>query len=261
MRIACSSLTFSRQSLEESFRRLAALEFQYVDVGIQENWAHINPSGIERDLAGVKERLDRACQWYGLTPIASNVGLGTEDRSLQERRLEAVCELLATYGIESVTIQSSNSRTPFASEISRLCVLRDIAQNEGLSLSIETHMECLTENAEIAVELAKQAKVGLTVDPTHYVVGPWKSRDFDFVYQYAAHVHLRDTGATMEQAQTPVGRGAMDFPQIVSRLKEAGYEGDITIEYIDITPDIDTGEEARKLKAILEKLVAEEKYG
>ena len=260
MRIACSSLAFSRQSLEESFQRIAALGFRYVDVGIQENWAHINPSDIERDLVGVKERLDRAYQRHGLTLITSNVGLGTEDRSLQERRLEAVCELLATYEIESVTIQSSNNRTPFASEISRLCVLRDIAQNEGLRLSIETHMECLTENAEIAVELAKQAKVGLTVDPTHYLVGPWRGKDFDFVYQYAAHVHLRDTGATMEQVQTPVNRGVMDFPQIVSRLEESGYEGDITIEYIDITPDIDTGEEARKLKAILKKLVAEEKY-
>jgi len=262
MRIACSSLAFSRLSLEESFQRLATLGFQYVDIGIQENWAHFNPSDIEKDLNGAKERLDRACQKYGLVPIASNVGLMVEDRSLQECRLAAVCRLLATYGIEIVTIQSSSNKTPFATEVSRLSVLRDVAQNEKLKLSIETHMGCLTEDAETAVELAKQAKVGLTVDPTHYLVGPWSGKDFEFVYQYAAYIHLRDTGTTSEQAQVPMGSGIMDFSQIFSKLKESGYEGDVTIEYIDITPDIDTGEEARKLKVILEKLtVGEEKYG
>ena len=71
MRIACSSLAFSRQSLEESLQRIAALGFRYVDVGIQENRAHINPSDIERDVAGVKERLDRACQTYFLGSSAT----------------------------------------------------------------------------------------------------------------------------------------------------------------------------------------------
>ncbi len=262
MKIACSSLAFSRLSLEESFQRLAALGFQYVDIGIQENWAHFNPSDVEKDLNGAKERLDRACQKYELIPIASNVGLGTDDYSLQERRLAAVCRLLATYEIEIVTIQSSSNKTPFNSEVSRLSVLRDIARSEKLKLSIETHMGCLTEDAETAVELAKQANVGLTVDPTHYLVGPWSGKDFEFVYQYAAYIHLRDTGTTAEQAQVPVGSGVVDFSQTIGKLKESGYEGDVTIEYIDLTPDIDTGEEARKLKVILEKLtMGEEKHG
>jgi hypothetical protein len=46
VKVAGSSLSFSKQPLDVALRELANLGFSFVDIGAIEGWAHINPSEV-----------------------------------------------------------------------------------------------------------------------------------------------------------------------------------------------------------------------
>src|SRR5204862_7101493 len=74
---------------------------------------------------------------------------------------------------------------------------------------------------------------------------------------YVQRIHAKDglwpTGPRKPGEEVPIGKGKVDFPRIIARLKELNYRGAVTIEREISGPQ--QVEDVRAAKAYLEKLI------
>ena len=254
MYVACSTLCFARFPLDQALRMIAELEFSKVDVAIHERGSHLRPSEVAKDLGLAAQRIRIG---PSVSPAAFSVEIEAGDDETYRDQLRAICHLARLSMVSVMTIPAASAGSGLDAEIKRLTSLVNLAEIEGIALTVETRIGTLTENPETAVELCKRVPgLGLTLDPSHYIAGPHQGKSFDAVFPYVRHVHLRDTGRGPEQFQVRIGQGEVEYGRIVAQLARCGYERLLTVEICDI-PDapyaMDT--EVRKLKYLLESLV------
>ena len=142
-------------------------------------------------------------------------------------------------------------------EARRLTHLARLADAEGVMLTVATLTGTLTEGPDPTVELCQRVPgLGLTLDPSHYIAGPHQGKNYDQVFPYVRHVHLRDTGRGPNQFQVRVGQGEVEYGRIVAQLARQHYDRALTVAIHD-APDVPfaMAAEVRKLKYLLESLV------
>ncbi len=254
MFVACSTVCFTKEPLESALRHIAELEFNKIDLAIVEDSPHLKPSVAAENQEATLHRVR-----YGpsLTPIALDLNFGEVDTKTYRRRFEAMCRLAKPLTVAVLTIPAAPAITSFDDEVARLKDLAEIAQREGLVLTLETHSETLTCDPAIAVALCKSVQgLGLTLDPSHYINGPHQNKSFDEVYPYVQSVHLRDTGKKPGEFQLKIGQGEVEYGRIVSQLERYGYNRALTVVIRDdIENPFDVEVEVRKLKLLLESLL------
>ena len=254
MYVACSTLCFARFPLDQALRKIAELEFSKVDVAIHEEGPHLRPSEVLADvgLAAQQIRIGPS-----LSPAAFSVQIQAADEPTYARQLQALCHLARLSMVPVITIPAASSGSGVDAEVKRLTALVHLATLEGIVLTLETRIGTLTEIPDTAVELCKRVPgLGLTLDPSHYIAGPHQGKNFDQVFPYVRHVHLRDTGRKQEQFQVRVGQGEVEYGRIISQLSRYDYDRLLTVEICDI-PDAPFAMDAevRKLKYLLDSLV------
>ena len=252
--VACSTQCFAKYPLDRALRIIGELEFSKVDVAIHEQGPHLRPSEVAADvnLAAHRIRIGPS-----LTPGAFSVEIDTDDAQEFHRQLRSLCHLARLSTVATITLTASPAGTDLDAEVKRLTPLVRLAQEEGIVLTVETRMNTLTEDPEIAVRLCERVPgLGLTLDPSHYIAGPHHGKSYDQVFPYVRHVHLRDTGRAPDQFQVRVGQGEIEYGRIISYLSRHGYDRLLTVEILDI-PDAPfvIEQEVRKLKYLLESLV------
>jgi sugar phosphate isomerase/epimerase len=252
--VACSTLCFGRHRFEEALRIIGELHFNKFDVAIHEPGPHLRPSQVVADVAGAAARLRIG---PGLTPVAFSVAIEAPDDKEYHRQFQAVCRLARLTTVPLVTLSAAASGTSVDAEVNRLGKLVNVADREGVLLTVATLSGTLTEDPDQAVALCRAVPgLGLTLDPSHYQAGPHAGKSYDQVFPYVRHVHLRDTGRGPNQFQVRVGQGAIEYGRIVAQLSRQRYERCLTVDIRDI-PDAPFAmePEVRKLKYLLESLV------
>jgi sugar phosphate isomerase/epimerase len=252
--VACSTLCFARHPLDRALRIIGELEFSKVDVALHEKGPHLRPSEVAADVALAAQRIRIG---PSLSPAAFNVEIDTPDPAEFERQLRAVCSLARLSTVSVLTLPAAAAGTGLDAEVKRLTGLVRLAEAEGLVFTVETRTGTLTEHPATAVELCQRVPgLGLTLDPSHYICGPNQGKNFEAVYPYIRHVHLRDTGRGPEQFQVRVGQGEVEYGRIISLLGRQHYDRLLTVEVYDI-PDAPYAMEAevRKLKYLLDSLI------
>lgn len=254
MYVACSTLCFGRYPLEKALRVIGELEFSKVDVAIHEKGPHLRPSEVVRDVALSAQRIRIG---PSLSPAAFSVEIAADSLAEYERQLLGICHLARLSMVPLLSIPAAPVGTALTAEAQRLRYLHRLAEAEGLILTVETRIGTLTENPDAAVELCQQVPgLGLTLDPSHYIAGPHQGKNFDAVYPYVRHVHLRDTGRGPDQFQVRVGQGEVEYGRIVSQLSRHQYNRLLTVQIHDVADAPYSMEaEVRKLKFLLESLV------
>jgi len=97
--------------------------------------------------------------------------------------------------------------------------------------------------------------LGLTLDPSHYLVGSHPAKDYDDLFPHVRHVRLRDT-APPDRLQVRVGQGQMEYGRIISQLSRERYGRALSVDIRDTpVPDYPMEPEVRKLKFLLESMV------
>jgi sugar phosphate isomerase/epimerase len=244
VRLAGSTLTFSRAPLSVALEGLARLGFRYVELAAHEGWAHIGPARLAADVAAGVAEVRRALAEAGLQAVALNAGLGRADPGEQRRRAAALARLAAEVGAVVLTVPAAPSprgEETFAAagaEIARLEGLLGAVRPYGVVLAVEGHLGTLTEHPATAAALCRAVPgLKLTLDPSHYWAGPAGGRGWEEVLPFVAHVHLRDAGrGGWAEIQVAPGRGQVDFPAVLAALRAAGYDGACAVEYIDTLP-------------------------
>jgi sugar phosphate isomerase/epimerase len=254
VQVACSTLCFRQKPFEQALRSIAELEFSKLDVAVHEHGGHIKPSEVAADvgLAAQKLRLGP-----GLTPAAFSVEIEAADEAGYLKQYQAVCRLARISAVPLLTIRAAPADSDFEAEVARLTKLSHLATSDGLILTVSTLTGTLTEDPDLAVELCERVPgLGLTLDPSHYITGPNQGRNYDEVYPYVRHVHLRDTGRGPNSFQVRIGQGEVEYGRILSQLARHHYNRLLTVDVRDEpAAPVSMEPEVRKLKYLLESLV------
>ena len=161
-----------------------------------------------------------------LAPVAFCV-----DSELAPADFKVICRVAKQLKVAQITLAASKLGTPFNAEIDRLREYLKIASEDAIRVSIKTKTGHLTEDPNTAIELCQATPgVGLTLDPSYFICGPHRGGNFDQVYPYVFHVHLRDT--TSDTLQVPMGLGQIDYNRITSQLERVKYHGALSVEVL-----------------------------
>jgi sugar phosphate isomerase/epimerase len=156
-----------------------------------------------------------------------------------------------------VTVAAAPTGSDFDAEIRRLTAWVKVAEHEGVILTVETHAATVTADPLGAAELCRRVPgLALTLDPSHYLIGPHGPIEYDNLYPYVRHVRLRDTGSVPEQFQVRIGQGGLEYGRIISQLDRVHYDRALTVDIRDVPDNAFPIEpEVRKLKYLIESLV------
>jgi sugar phosphate isomerase/epimerase len=252
--VACSTLCFAKLSLEDAFQAIREMHFQKADLAIHARGPHLTPAEVATDLGRTAQRLKAA----NLALAAFHVGFdaGPHDAALQEQ-LRAVCRLARVSTVPLVTIAAAPLGSDFQAEAARLRCWVKTATAEGVMLAVETHSETLTADPLGALELCRVVPgLVLTLDPSHYMVGPHAPINYDALFPLIRHVRLRDTTMNPPQFQVRVGQGEIEYGRIISQLHRFGYERALAVDVREEwSHSFPAAAEVRKLKYLLESLV------
>lgn len=249
--IACSTLCFGRLSLEDAFATMHEMRYSKVDLAIHESGPHLKPSDIMADPNRQAMRLRSS----GMAFVAFHLDIQAADANHYREQLRALCRFARVMTVPVICIPAAPAGGDFEEEVRRLTALCKLAVSEGVILTVETHGSTLTASPRCAEELCQRVPgLGLTLDPSHYTVGPLPLPDYDNLYPHVCHVRLRDTAP--EKMQVRVGQGQIEYGKIISLLEREGYDRALTVDIRDQpSHDYPTDPEVRKLKYLLESMV------
>jgi sugar phosphate isomerase/epimerase len=252
--VACSTLCFTRHSLEDALRIIGELEFNKFDAALHEGGRQLKPSEVAADVHLAANRLRLG---PGLVPAAFSVEIEAASDEEARKHFRAVCRLARITAVPLLTIRAAAADTPLEAEVERLRGLVSLADADGIQVTVATLTGTLAQMPDGAVQLCRRVRgLGLTLDPSHFIAGPHQGDNYDEVFPYVRHVHLRDTGKGPDQLQVRVGQGEVEYGRIISQLARYNYERGLTVD-IREAPDMPYAmePEVRKLKYLLESLV------
>lgn len=254
MYVACSTMCFARCPLERALRIIGELEFSKLDVALHEQGPHLKPSEVVADIGLAAQRIRIG---PSLTPAAFSVEIETDSDVEYHRQLRAICKLARMSTVSVLSVPAASNGSGINDEIKRLQTLTHLVEEEGLLFTVATRIGTLTENPAVALELCQRVPgLGITLDPSHYVAGPYSNQSYDDLFPFVRHVHLRDTGRNPGQFQVRVGQGEIEYGRIITQLERFGYDRLLTVAMHDIAEaPFAMDAEVRKLKYLLESLV------
>jgi len=245
--VAASTRSFSEKSFEEACFQISELEFDKVEIWLDEQSSHLKPSEVAADPERFYARFREMTR---LTPI----GLYLEE-DIPLATLVSLSKLAKMMRVTQITIPASPLGTPFNTEIDRLREFVGVTSQDGIRLSIKTKTGHLTEDPHTAVELCQSVRgLGLTLDPSYYICGANRGKSYDQVLPYVFHTHLRDT--TPSQLQVQVGLGEIDYSRLINQLRRFDYQRALSVDILpDLLEEADRPLEMRKLRMLLDTLL------
>lgn len=246
--VAASTQCYHELSFKEACDQIVEVGYDKVELWFDREGRHLDAAGVAADpdrfVAGFREMTR-------LTPIAVCI----EDAEATPEMLRGIAKAAKLLRIAQMTVPASPVGTPFNTEIDRLRNYAAAVTPDGIRLSIKTRAGDLTEDPHTAVELCGAVKgLGLTLDPSYYICGPNAGRDWDIVYPYVYHAHVRDTSP--ESIQVPVGLGEIDYNKLITRLQREKHDPTLSVELLADQTDPETRPlEMRKLRMLLDTLL------
>jgi len=223
------------------------LGFDRFEIWVSEAENALKPSVIHADLEKTCGQIREITR---MTPAAIHV-----EQDVPIEQFESISKLAKTLRIAQITVPASALGTPFNTEIDRLRALVAAGNADGIRISLKTENSTLAQDPETAVELCQSVKgLGLTYDPSGYLMQGVKPEMLDKMAPYIFHTHLRDT--SRQELQVPVGLGEVDYSRLVGILSRVDYQRALSIDLLpQYAGKIDRALEMRKLRLLLESLL------
>ena len=253
-RFAFSSNAFKNTDLCDAARQIAAAG--YTGMEIMADVPHAYPPAFD---AQKRRELKKLMSELGLE--AANVNAFTlfaagdtyhptwieQDVTQRQRRIEhtvAAMELAADLGAASVSIQPGGpmigtglSRDQAARRFAEgIDAVLPVARKYGISIAIEPEpglfIQDVGEYAQFKQQFFPDEKlVAMNCDLGHlFCVGDDPQSVIQRYHEQIAHIHLEDIGQNHVHQHLPLGRGAMNIPEILAELERANYRGWVTVE-------------------------------
>ena len=250
MFVAASSRCFPNLSVKDSLNKLADLEYTAAEliVGSNADSNLILPESQEQfDDIVFFCRMSRK-----ITPVSLYFDFEPETPVFL-RNFERCCHMAKIAKIVQITVKASESGTPFNAEVERLRSLVDIGNMHGLVIGVATETGRMSEDPDSLKSICKSVRgLSVALDPSHYIFGHQKPRDYDHLFDYVSHVRLRDT--TKDKLQVQIGQGIQEYSKLVIQLTKVNYRGALCVDLAPL-PGLDQDAELRKMRLLLESLL------
>jgi sugar phosphate isomerase/epimerase len=243
IRLAGAAWSWVGTTLAESVAIYRALGVRAVDL-IAIPGARLDTYTIAADPAGQAKSLRELD--VAFSNLLMFFGAGFQDRAVNSadatardknfdtfRRVLEFCSMAGVYsvtvlpGVEQPSMSRSDALAVSAGELNRM---NEAAQSAGVLLVFEPHVQSILEDPRDVLGFVREkCRAKLVVDYSHAVSIGYKTDDLDTLVPFAGHVHLRQ--AAPDQIQARWEDGTIDFPALMSLLKETNYCGYVTLEY------------------------------
>lgn len=245
--VAASTRCFSDKPFAEACFHLGDLEYEKIEIWMDEQSEHLKPSTVIADPEGFFARFRDSTR---LAPVAFHLG-----SEVPTAGFTVLSKLAKQFRVTQITIEAGPHGTPFNSEVDRLRDCLRVASQDGVRVSINLRGDCLAQDPQTAIELCQAAPgLGITLDPSYLLCGPLKGKECPEILPYVYHVHLRDSSTT--QLQVPVGLGEIEYSRIVSQLERIKYNRALSVELFPDQMDLESRPiELRKMRLLLESLM------
>ena len=248
MFVAASTECFPHLSINDSIQRLVDLEYTAVEIHIDEHTEGLKPSDVYNDL---EHAIEVCTGSHRMEVCGYSLNLGFTNDYYEH--FAACCRLAKATKVVTITVPSSELGTPFNEEVERLCELVRLAEIEGVRVAMRTENGRIAEDPDTVGVLCDNAKgLGLTLDPSHYICGPYRNKDFAKVMKYVYQVYLRDT--SKEKLQVQIGQGEVDYAKLISQLEAENYDRSLTTHIVPMN-DVDHDGELRKMRLLIESMI------
>jgi inosose dehydratase len=176
-------------------------------------------------------------------------------------RINRAAELAATFGAERLVVGGGARRAAGTTDEDYVLLGRaldqvaDIAESFGLTASYHPHLSTIVENPSELDRLMECTRIGFCPDTAHLAAGGGDPAAAIRRYpDRIRHVHLKDFRAEPFQF-LPLGEGDLDLPDILSAVKESGYDSWLMVELDDYAGDPRAAAEISK--KYLDKILAD----
>jgi myo-inositol catabolism protein IolH len=246
--MAIDTSLLGRLPTEEALRKLSALGYKQVEVGL----AHYRPGeATDEETAGFRKAL--ADNHLGLAAL---IGIYPVSYADEEIRARGVKQFVTAIGrakqlgcdlIASEMMGDAETYAECAAAFKKsMKELVPVLEREGVTLCYEAHPGDFTERNKIAVDLIRE--VGsrsvryLYCTPHSFILGDDVSQMIEYARDILGYVHFADTlrpektffsgrytpKVPPHQHLTP-GKGDVDLKAVVAGLTKAGYNGFVTV--------------------------------
>lgn len=247
--VAASTECFHDLSIHKALERLADLEYTSVELSMFEDSDQLKPSQV---VADPEMGLNLCRNTRRLDVVAFDVRLGTTGEEHYEQ-FGSLCKLAKAAKVVTLTVPSAELGTPFNEEVEHLRRLVDIATLQGVRIGMKSQIGRLSEDPDTVKVLCDNVKgLGLTLDPSVYIYGPYQGRAIEKIIPYVYHTQLRDTNKKAFQVR--VGQGEVDYGRLMIQLQKVKYNRALCVNIREM-PDVDHVGELRKLRLLLESLL------
>jgi sugar phosphate isomerase/epimerase len=247
--VAASTDCWPGLPLEEVADKLVDLEFSVIEIALREDGSPLAPSQIDSQF---EKAVNLARRSHRLDVCSYDVHIDAQGQAFFDQFL-SVCRLGKATKVVTLTVPSAELGTPFNEEVERLQKMVQVAESEGVRVAMKSQVGRMSEDPDTVKVLCDNVKgLGLTLDPSHYLCGPYPNKSLDKIIPFVFHVHLRDS--KKNALQVKIGQGEIEYGRVVSQLSLVGYNHALSIQ-IDPMPDTDQRSELRKLRLLLETLL------
>ncbi len=249
MKLACADYTWPLLGHPQVVALIKALDLGGVDIGFFGNRSHIRPEQVRGQVdfwAGVTaERVNAAGlevadlfyqPWTDFARMAANHPDPGEQAESDD--LFAVALAFARgIGAPGMTMlpglifPGETASDSIAHSATKLRQRVEQCGEVGLGLSVEGHVGSNVDSPDRLGELvAKTPGLKLTLDYTHFIYLGYSEAEVAPLQVHARHVQLR--GAAKGKLQANYGESEIDHYRLVTQLKERGYDGWLSFEYV-----------------------------
>lgn len=250
MKLACADNTFRLlEPWESAVELIRLLDLDGVDVCLMGNRSHIRPEDVRGDVPAAAQRIREGVLGRGLEVSDVFVIPWTEfltmapnhpdpaERERSRALFRDMLELAALAGSPGLTMlpgvdwKEESHEDSFRRSVEELAWRAEQARAAGLRFSIEPHLGSVVQDPAEARRLCETAPgVELTLDYSHFVYQGYPESEIEPLVPHARHFHAR--GAREQRMQAALKDSVVDFERMVDVMREAGYDGDIGLEYL-----------------------------
>lgn len=161
-----------------------------------------------------------------------------EDERLEAQIAELRSVLRLAYSLKAKVVTTRIGRIPEDETSQQYALLVDVVNDVardcnhiGVTLAIAPTRDA-PEKLEQFLGKINQGPVGVNFDPVSFVaIGTPASQAYRSLHQLVAHFQVRDAVRDVEGAvEVPVGRGEVDWDELLPLVVEAEYGGWLTVE-------------------------------
>jgi sugar phosphate isomerase/epimerase len=157
--------------------------------------------------------------------------IGQNARDLERALIFADAAQIPTlFFVPGIVNPGQSRRQALDVTVESLKALREVSEDFKAEISVEPIVRSFAETPAIVTELVERTGIRLTLDYSHFACLGYTQEQVDPLCARAAHVHLRQ--ARMGDLQARFTKGTINFPALFATLRDAGYGGALTIEYV-----------------------------